>query len=278
MSMTTSASGAKAAARPGLSPVCRETRVRALWPVGQEVDPRRCLWIMDLDMPPWGRWRPGQFVMIRPMAWSQERLWARPFSICMIQDNAVRILFQAVGRGTSDLTRLHAGDEVVLWGPLGTGFAQRPDRPTLLLAGGIGLAPFIGYAHVRANTGNMHLILGHRQDARCYPLDLLPDQLSREVLRQQTDADLHVFVDRLEAEIAGYAKHNGLVLACGPTPFLRSVQDLCLRHECEAQLSLENRMACGIGACLGCVAEASQGPPVKVCNQGPVFWAKDVRL
>lgn len=236
------------------------------------------LWILDLSMPAWGRWKPGQFVMLRPVAWGFEPLWARPFSICMAEDGVLRIFFQSVGRGTAALTRLGPGDRVVVWGPLGTSFAVKPRTPTLLLAGGMGLAPFIGYARLHPEMNNLHLILGHRQNQACYPLELLPDGLSREILRQQTPEELHSFGKYLAEKVQQYAALDGLILACGPLPFLRVVHGLALKHDVKTQLSLENRMACGVGACLGCVTEAAQGLPLRVCNQGPVFWAADIRL
>lgn len=216
--------------------------------------------------------------MLRPVSWGFEPLWARPFSICMAEGGVLRIFFQEAGRGTLALARLRAGEKVVTWGPLGTSFATKPQTPTLLLAGGMGLAPFIGYARAHPSPKNLHLILGHRQDIGCYPLDLLPQGLSQKIIRQTTDADLHTFVEHLERKIQEFAQMDGLILACGPHPFLRAVQSLALKHQAKAQLSLENRMACGVGACLGCVTEATQGLPLRVCNQGPVFWATDVKL
>lgn len=265
-----------AAAPAPRHPTCAETSVLALKPLGPGHGPDKPLWLLDLAVPDWGRWRPGQFVMLRPVTWGFEPLWARPFSICMAEDGMLRVFFQEVGRGTAALTRLRPGETVVLWGPLGTSLALKPQNPTLLLAGGIGLAPFIGYARGHPDPGNLRLILGHRQDIACYPLDLLPAGVSREVLRQQSDADLREFARHLDKAVREYANRERLVLACGPQPFLRVVHGLALKHGAKTQLSLENRMACGVGACLGCVVEAAQGPPLRVCNQGPVFWAADI--
>jgi len=196
----------------------------------------------------------------------------------MAEGGVLRVFFQEVGRGTAALTKIRSGETVVMWGPLGNGFAVKPHTPTLLLAGGIGLAPFIGYARAHPTLESLHLILGHRQDKSCYPLNLLPAGLSREVLRQETEADLQSFVRHLEEIIQAYSARDSLVLVCGPHPFLRVVHGLVLKHGVMTQLSLENRMACGVGACLGCVVEAVQGPPLRVCAQGPVFWATDVKF
>jgi dihydroorotate dehydrogenase electron transfer subunit len=275
-------SAEKAATKPPLDPVCSETTVISLTPIGPSTKVAagsdKPLWLLDLTMPDWGRWRPGQFVMLRPVAWGLDPLWARPFSICMAEAGVLRIFFQDVGRGTSALTGIRPGDRIVIWGPLGTSLAVKPHTPTLLLAGGMGLAPFIGYARNHPSPENLHLVLGHRQDRACYPLELLPPGLSQEVLQQQTEPQLQAFVEFLERKVLEYAAQGGLVLACGPHPFLRAVHGLALRFGVKTQISLENRMACGVGACLGCVAEAAQGPPMRVCNQGPVFWATDIKI
>jgi len=272
----------KASSKPPLHPTCEETTVVSLTPVGPSIDiaagAGKPLWLLDLVLPNWGRWRPGQFVMLRPAAWGLDPLWARPFSICMAEAGVLRVFFQDVGRGTAALTRIRPGERVVVWGPLGTSFAVRPQTPILLLAGGMGLAPFIGYARAHPDLTDLHLILGHRQDQACYPLNLLPEGLSKEIMRQQSEEELQAFVEHLERKVLDYAVRDGLVLACGPHPFLRAVHGLALRHGVKTQLSLENRMACGVGACLGCVTEAAHGPPVRVCNQGPVFWATDIKL
>lgn len=265
-----------------LHPTCSETTVVSLTPLGPAsgsgVETDKHLWLLDLTMPAWGRWKPGQFVMLRPASWGFDPLWARPFSICMAESGLLRIFFQDVGKGTAALARLVAGDKVIVWGPLGTSLAIRPQTPTLLLAGGMGLAPFIGYARAHPDLKNVRMVLGHRQDRACYPLDLLPKDLAKQVQQQRTEAELQAFVRYLEQIIAEYASINGLVLACGPHLFLRTVHGMVLNHGVKAQLSLENRMACGVGACLGCVTEAAQGLPVRVCNQGPVFWATDIKL
>lgn len=277
------------------APVCREFTVLELRRTGLEsglaapegVGPDHSHWLLDLELPEGfpseDGWTPGQFVMLRPVSWAFEPLWARPFSICMLERGVLRIFFQVVGRGTRAMSSLRSGDRVVVWGPLGRGFAVEPETPTLLLAGGIGLAPFIGYArrHPRTHptSGTLRLFFGHRPEVGEYPLDLLPEAVLVEASRQTCAEELACFVGDLERRIKEYAAIQGLILACGPHPFLQAVQSLAAKHRARVQLSLENRMACGVGACLGCVTEATkQALPVKVCTQGPVFWAQDVNL
>lgn len=279
------------AADAASSPVCREFTVMELRRTGPEsgspahspVGPDQSHWLLDLDLtagfPGDAGWTPGQFVMLRPVSWSFELLWARPFSICMLESGVLRLFFQVVGRGTRAMSALRPGDRVVAWGPLGQGFALEPETSTLLLAGGIGLAPFIGYARRHPQPEKLRLFFGHRPEVAEYPLDLLPQEMPMEASRQTCAEELACFVDDLERRIKEYAARQGLILACGPHPFLRAVQGLAMKHRARAQLSLENRMACGVGACLGCVTETTnQTLPVKVCTQGPVFWAGDVHL
>jgi dihydroorotate dehydrogenase electron transfer subunit len=279
------------AAPAASSPVCREFTVSELRRTGLEsglaspsdVGPDHSHWLLDLELPEGfpGKegWTPGQFVMLRPVSWAFEPLWARPFSICMLERGVLRIFFQVVGRGTRAMSALRRGDRVVVWGPLGRGFVVEPRTPTLLLAGGIGLAPFIGYARRHPRPDTLRLFFGHRPEAGEYPLDLLPEAVVVEASRQTCAEELACFVGDLERRIAEYAAGQGVILACGPHPFLQAVQSLAGKHRARTQLSLENRMACGVGACLGCVTEtADQALPVKVCTQGPVFWAQDVNL
>ena len=96
---------------------------------------------LRLERPDWKSWAPGQFVMLRPQGWALDMPWARPFSICRVSTNELVIFFQVAGRGTEKMAKLRRGDKVHLWGPLGNRFAVEGGTPTLLLAGGIGIAP-----------------------------------------------------------------------------------------------------------------------------------------
>lgn len=227
--------------------------------------------------PPGWDFRPGQFVMVRPPEWGLDLVWGRPLSIADIRDEGLLLIVQAIGRGTRKLAELRPGQAVTVWGPLGNAFAVEPDTPTLLLAGGIGIAPFVGYARRHPKPENVSLLFGHRLPADCYPLDEFGGLGRAEAVREQNSAELAAFVEHLGQTMRGYA-HGGLVLACGPEPFLRTVRKLALTLKARAQLSLENRMACGVGACLGCVAKNGQGKLVQTCTHGPVFWAEDVFL
>ena len=236
--------------------------------------------------PLWHGWKPGQFAMLRPAGWDLDLVWARPLSICQVTDQALAFFFQVSGRGTRRMAKLRRGDIVNVWGPLGNGFAVKPDTPTLLLAGGIGLAPFIGYADAHPQARNLRLMFSHRSSSECYPLDRLNPAVRLEDYPENSPADRDAFLAGVAAAIRETADRSGLVLACGPAPFLDYVRRHALDVEARAQLSLENRMGCGVGACLGCVARPTHANPVagehllplRTCVNGPVFWADQIEV
>jgi dihydroorotate dehydrogenase electron transfer subunit len=245
--------------------------------------------------PIWHGWQPGQFAMIRPgrpgrPGRPDERapdlVWARPLSICQATETSLIFLFQLAGRGTRRLADLRRGDTVSVWGPLGAGFTVEPDAPTLLLAGGIGLAPFLGYADAHPNPRNLLLMFAHRLPSDHYPLDRLNPMVRLEDRPEHAAADREAFLADTARAIRDTAASSGLVLACGPAPFLRHVREHALAAGAHAQISLENRMGCGVGACLGCVAmpaargapDAALALPLRTCVDGPVFWADQVEV
>ena len=240
--------------------------------------------ILRLERPDWSVWRPGQFVMVRPKKEWADLVWGRPFSICKMTEKELTLFFQEAGRGTKRMGQLRPGDEVTLWGPLGRGFAVEAEKPTLLLAGGIGIAPFVGYVERHPAPRNMRLEFGHRMPLECYPFRELAGMIQATAHHETCGADLTAFIECMEQRIR--EARDGLILACGPTPFLRTVQKLSLQYGARAQLSLESRMACGVGACLGCVVNSAErmknvptpGWPVQVCQCGPVFWADEIDL
>ena len=241
---------------------------------------------LRLERPGWKSWAPGQFVMIRPQGWALDMPWARPFSICRVSTNELVIFFQVSGRGTEKMAALRRGDRVHLWGPLGNRFAVEGGTPTLLLAGGIGIAPFVGYAERHPTPGVLSMVFSHRQPEDCYPVETLGERIDVESFQEDGPDDLQWLLNHVRSRIAAYAARDGLVLACGPAPFLKSVQSYALESKARCQLSLENRMACGVGACLGCVTKTTDkypvpekaGTPVQTCNHGPVFWADQISL
>lgn len=256
-----------------------------LVPFGQTGQESR-FFALRLSRPPWETWRPGQFVMLRPEFFGLELPWARPLGICHMTPRHMICFFQVVGKGTKRMAQLRAGDEVRVWGPLGNSFAVEADTPTLLLAGGMGIVPFVGYVSEHPKPWNVSMLFGHREPVGCYPVDSINEHIPLDSLRETTPGDLDNFIFTVQERMREHAEQKGLVLACGPLPFLRTVQAFAAEYGARTQLSLENRMACGVGACLGCVTkttdtwpvEAKRNALVQVCNHGPIFWADQVTL
>ena len=113
-------------------------------------------------------------------------------------------------------------------------------------------------------------------------MDKFPGQMRVGAHLEQGPADLQSFLTLIDGLMSDYARRDGLVLACGPLPFLKFVQEKTAQYKVRAQLSLENRMGCGVGACLGCVVTShgarAEGWPIQACVHGPVFRADQVSL
>lgn len=241
---------------------------------------------LRLENPGWRDWWPGQFVMLRPASFSLELPLGRPFSICHMTQKHLVCFFNVVGKGTELLAQVRRGDKIAAWGPLGTHFVVDTTGPTLLLAGGMGIAPFVGYVNRHPTPWTVNMLFGHRASVDCYPLDSINEHIPVDCLREQAAGDLDNLIFTMQEKIHDCAELNGLVLACGPLPFLRVAQKFSQQYNVRAQISLETRMACGIGACLGCVCRATgkwpelsrRGTPVQVCRNGPVFWADQVEI
>lgn len=255
---------------------CRDVKVLTVEHFGKAPDGGPAVVELAVENPGW-KPRPGQFAMLRPRDWgAADLLWARPISIFRADDAAVRFLVAVLGRGTARLAQLAPGDPVTLWGPLGTFFAKE-EQPTLLLGGGIGIAPFAAYIESHPRPDLLRVVFGHTLPLTAYPWPALAGAAAAEDFHEQGREDLARFIALLTARIRDLPA-TGLVLACGPPPMLRTVKDLAAKAGVRCQLSLENRMACGVGACLGCVCKTAQGELVQVCSRGPVFWAQDVDL
>ena len=266
-----------------MPPTINTLKVLDLVPFGQ-TERKGEFFALRLERPDWDKWRPGQFLMLRPDSFGKELIWGRPFSICRVTDRHLILFIKAAGRGTDKIAALKPRDSVLVWGPLGNGFEIIEDAPTILLAGGMGIAPFVGYVNAHPQPWNLSMLFAHRAPLGCYPADSINERVAMDCLRDPQDGDLDNLIFALQERIRDCAEQNGLALACGPAPFLKVVQEFSLKFGARAQLSLENRMACGVGACLGCVCKttsawpvaARRGSYVQACAQGPVFWADQI--
>jgi NAD(P)H-flavin reductase len=187
---------------------------------------------------------PGQFFMLE----APGRLLPRPMSVCLAPRGELAFLIDPIGPGTRALCALRPGDRIRVLGPLGNGFRLEVERP-LLVGGGIGVAPF---PYLSERLGGPPAVLGFRSAWHAEAAGLVPNA---EVV--------------LEPTYVTEAMHVGHdVLACGPEPMLQAVRRLTPH----AQLAWEAPMACGYGACYGCVVEI-EGQLKRLCVEGPVLEA-----
>jgi dihydroorotate dehydrogenase electron transfer subunit len=204
--------------------------------------------------------RMGQFYMLR--AWGNYPILSRPISIFNRTDGSIEFLYQVVGEGTELFAGLRPGDSISLEGPFGNGFPDVTGK-VALVGGGIGIAPLYYCAQQIPNTD---IYLGFSKEP--YLLD-----------------HFKTVAGRLITNVGGYIADDidfhqyDAILSCGPHGMMRAIQSKQEQSDCTADvyISLENRMACGIGACLVCTVSCKDGRK-KACTDGPVFDAKEVIL
>ena len=226
----------------------------------------RVLRVADPEGPePW----PGQFYMLATVegwgAGADERPYLpRAFSYLRWVDGELHFMLEDVGPGTARLGRVAPSEELWLLGPLGAGFALPEEgRAPVLCGGGVGAAPL---AALQDRLGDAVALLGFRDEAHAPGAALLRDV---RVATDDGSVGHHGFVTDLLAETLDAPV---TVYACGPPPMLEAVRALCAARRVPAQLALESGMACGYGACFGCVVPTRDGY-VRVCVDGPVLDA-----
>jgi dihydroorotate dehydrogenase electron transfer subunit len=218
---------------------------------------------------------PGQFVTIR-IREGLEPLLRRPFSICGTKDGRILVLYKIIGAGTRIMASRKRGEKVSVLGPLGTGFNLPASRQKpLIVGGGIGIAPLCFLAQ-RLGSMAVSILLGATSAKELIPLEDMDIGLSAVSVATDDGSKGHhgVVTDLLKSCLDGQSTGNKQsVYACGPTPMLRKVAEMTLgRIPC--QVSLEAVMACGVGACQGCVVKAAPKKGrtwYRVCKEGPVF-------
>lgn len=233
------------------------------------------IFAMRLAAPSAGEARPGQFFSL--YCADASRLLPRPISLCRIDADEVTMVYRVAGAGTAEFSALKEGDSLEYLGPLGNGFPICEGH-ALLLGGGIGLPPLLELA--RRLPGPVTVAAGYRGP----DLFLLEDFAEyAEVLVATEDGSAGTRGNVLDA-VRAAGKNYDVIYACGPTPMLRAVKAFAKEEGVPAWLSLEERMACGMGACLGCVTGTvkedshSKVNNARVCRDGPVFSAEEVLL
>jgi dihydroorotate dehydrogenase electron transfer subunit len=217
----------------------------------------------------------GQFVEVYPD--NGVNLLARPISICEIDKiiGTIRLVFQIVGKGTKLFSTLKAGDTIRVLGSCGNGYTipKSVESTTVLVGGGIGIPPLLEAAkHIQ---GDKIIVLGYRTK---------PAFLSEEFTKY---GEVHICTDDGSEGFKGntvqFLIENNItgdeIISCGPKIMLKFLAQYAQEKDIPCQVSMEERMACGIGACVGCVVEIKEGNTTvykKVCKDGPVFDAKEV--
>ncbi len=256
--------------------------------------------------------RPGQFVMLK-VAPGPDPLLARPFSVHGTDGGKLLILYQVRGKGTRLLAEAEPGLELTLWGPQGRGFDLGGAKRPILVAGGMGMAPLAFAAKVLEERAIPSLFLngGANQESIRGLEDRLEAMLVAGIERGSVERLRSFFAAKTKAAetsfsgapriILGTSTEDGsfghkglvtdlleeslsasqdlqpdLVLSCGPLPMLKAVARICAKQKVASQVSLEAPMACGVGACQGCVQPAAGGGYLRVCQEGPVLDAAQV--
>ncbi|MRR33503.1 dihydroorotate dehydrogenase electron transfer subunit [bacterium] len=237
--------------------------------------------------------RPGQFVMLRVRD-GLDPLLRRPFcvfdtgSFSPEYPDAPRqhyfdILYRVVGKGTAILASLHSKDYLDVLGPLGNGFSPGdPHEEKILVGGGIGLAPLYFLARELAGKSPLKVFIGgkRKEDVLCVTEF---EQLGIDTYVATDDGTLGTrgLVTEVLEENLSLGEGKRTVFACGPEPMLQALATICAKHGICCQVSLEANMACGVGACLGCVVKGGShseaAPDYRcVCKEGPVFDAAEL--
>ena len=226
--------------------------------------------------------KPGQFISVYTQ--DKSALLPRPISICEtdITNSRLRIVYRVAGKGTAEFSRYKTGHRVDILGTLGNGYQKEKaeGKRLFLMGGGIGIPPMLAVAKAVKNTTSVDVIVGYRDKELFLAEDL------------QKYAAVHVATEDGSVGTKGNVMNvieeeklvADIIFACGPMPMLRAIKQYAAKKGIEAYLSLEERMACGVGACLGCVVKTkevdhhSHVNNARICTDGPVYNAEDVEI
>lgn len=215
---------------------------------------------------------PGQFVHILVPG----KTLRRPISVCDIYDDILRIVFEVKGEGTDIIANTKVGESLDIIAPLGNGFVLDSNKKTVFIGGGIGVPPMLYASKICGKNGTV--ITGFRnKDAVILQDDFIKNGSKLILTTDDGSAGIHGFVTQPLQEIISQAD---TVCACGPAPMLKAISKIAEAANVPCQISLEERMACGIGACLGCAVLINRDDGTQiykhVCKDGPVFSSEEV--
>ena len=220
--------------------------------------------------------RPGQFVHVL-VSTGGARILRRPFSVYRAEGDSIALLYQVVGEGTGELSTLQPGDSVSVLGPLGRGWQVPSEaKRVLFVTGGLGAAPLAMLAVELEDAGaEVHVAMGAPSSVRLVGVDeYTAASCSINLATDDGSAGHHGFCTDVAASLLSQYDFD-YVATCGPEPMQRIVADLAADADVPCEVSLERRMACGVGACLSCVVSTVNGTK-RSCIDGPVFDAAEV--
>ncbi len=220
--------------------------------------------------------RAGQFGDI---AVGGTHLLRRPIAVCKVDGTNVTFCYQIKGEGTQKLKTMGAGTKVNVLMPLGNGFfVEENEKKVALVGGGVGVFPLISVLRAYADSKEIAAYIGYRNKGAVCGVEEF--EKAQKFVAVTDDGSYGEKMNAVQAFAADLQKGNrpDVVLACGPTPMLRALKALVEKEKLPCYVSLEERMGCGIGACLVCVCDLTNGKRARVCKDGPVFNALDVTL
>lgn len=234
------------------------------------------IWSVTFDLGEAANVRAGQFgdILI-----GGTHLLRRPIAICKVEKNLVTYCYQLKGEGTKKLATMGAGTRVNVLMPLGNGFyVEENEQKIALVGGGVGIFPLISVLREYAGKKEISAYMGFRNAAAVCGLDEF--EKANKFVGVTDDGSYGEKMNSVQAFVEDLKKGNrpDVVLSCGPTPMLRALKKVVEEENLACYVSLEERMGCGIGACLVCVCALTSGKNARVCKDGPVFNVNQIVL
>lgn len=224
--------------------------------------------------------KPGQFICVYTK--NKSTLLPRPISICEVNEkkDALRIVYRIAGQGTEEFSSYKEGETIEILGTLGNGFPieEAKDKKVFLIGGGIGIPPMLQLA--KSIDATTQIVVGYRDNKLFLKEDL---EKYGQVYIATEDGSVGSKGNVMDA-IREQSLRADAIFACGPMPMLRAIKKYAEEANIPAYISLEEHMACGVGACLGCVVKTkevdhhSHVHNARICTDGPVFEAKEVEI
>lgn len=234
------------------------------------------IYAVTFDLGEEARVRAGQFGNI---AVGGSHLLRRPIAVCKTDGTEVTFCYQIKGEGTQKLKTMGAGTRLNVLMPLGNGFfVEENEKKVALVGGGVGTFPLISVLREYGDKKEISAYIGYRNKGAVCGVEEF--EKAKKFVAVTDDGSYGKKMNAVQAFEADLKAGNrpDVVLACGPTPMLRALKTLVEKENLNCYVSLEERMGCGIGACVVCVCEKTNGAKARVCKDGPVFNVNDITI